>query len=214
MVDEALSFLANCLRVSNFFRNFAVQTINNKMRQILSLVILGLVLTMLAACQGKKKSDDIIAPRVVKAAPKAPVRMQEYTDERDVSWIGKTYHVAIHRQPADSMAFVKDETGQKYVDNMFTLSVSRADGSVFYSRTFNKSDMGAYLDDDYRQTGVFEGLVFDKPDGDWLVFAASVGHPQTDEYIPLIIRLSRMGELVILRDVQMDTNAPAEEEEV
>ena len=49
-------------------------------------------------------------------------------------------------------------------------------------------------------------MVFDKVDGDWLVFAASVGHPQTDEYIPLVIRLSRMGELVIKRDVQMDTS--------
>jgi hypothetical protein len=62
------------------------------------------------------------------------------------------------------------------------------------------------LDDDFRKTGIFEGLVFDKVDGDWLVLAASVGHPQTDEYIPLIIRLSRMGNLVIKRDVQMDTN--------
>jgi hypothetical protein len=42
--------------------------------------------------------------------------------------------------------------------------------------------------------------------GDWIVFAASVGHPQSDEYIPLIIRLSRMGQLVIKRDVQMDTH--------
>jgi hypothetical protein len=50
-------------------------------------------------------------------------------------------------------------------------------------------------------------LVFDKVDGDWLVFAASVAHPQSDEYIPLIIRLSRMGELTIKRDTQMDTAA-------
>ena len=55
--------------------------------------------------------------------------------------------------------------------------------------------------------------MFDKADGDWLEFAASVCHPQTDEYIPLIVRLSRMGELTIQRDSQMDTNAIEEETE-
>jgi hypothetical protein len=58
-----------------------------------------------------------------------------------------------------------------------------------------------------------EGLVFDKAEGDWLEFAASVSHPQTDEYIPLIVRLSRMGEISIKRDSQMDTNAIEEEKE-
>jgi hypothetical protein len=132
--------------------------------------------------------------------------MQEYTDERDVEWIGKIYHVAIHRHASDSLPMVKDEIGQKYKDNVFTLAVSRKDGSIFFSRSFTKKALNSYLDDDFRNTGIFEGLVFDKVDGDWLVFAASVGHPQTDEYIPLVIRLSRMGDLDIKRDVQMDTN--------
>ena len=102
---------------------------------------------------------------------------------------------------------VKDEIGQQFVDNCITLVVSRQDGSKFYSHKFTKKDFDKYLDDDYRKTGILEGLVFDKTDGDWLEFAASVSHPQTDEYIPLIVRLSRMGELSIKRDSQMDTNA-------
>ena len=172
------------------------------MKQILTLAILAMVLT---ACGEKKKSENIIAPRVEKVKPKAPIRMPEYTDEREVGWIGKTYQVVISRTPSDSLSMVKDENGQEFVDNIFTLTVKRMDGSVFFNRTFTKQTLSAYLDDDYRRTGVFEGFVFDKDDGDWLVFGASVGHPQTDEYIPLIIRLSRMGDLVIKRDVQMDT---------
>jgi hypothetical protein len=100
---------------------------------------------------------------------------------------------------------VKDETGQKFVDNVFRLTVSRQDGSVFYNRTFTKKALTQYLDDDFNKTGVFEGLVFDKADGDLLVFGASVGHPQSDEYIPLVFRLSRMGVLDIKRDTQMDS---------
>ena len=176
------------------------------MKQISIIALACVVLTLLSACGGKKKSEDIITTKVEQVKPKDPIAMQEYTDERDVEWIGKNYHVAIHRHSSDSLPMVKDEIGQKYIDNVFTLAVSRTDGSIFFSRSFTKSSLNSYLDDDFRNTGIFEGLVFDKVDGDWLVFAASVGHPQTDEYIPLVIRLSRMGELDIKRDVQMDTN--------
>ena len=169
------------------------------------LLLAGMVV-VLAACGGKKKSKDIIAPRIVKVQPKEPIRMQPYLDERKVEWIGKTYFVTIGRQPSDSLPMVKDETGQKYVDNIISVSVMRADGSKFYSHQFTKADFLQYLDDDYSKTGILEGLVFDKADGDWLEFAASVGLPQTDEYIPLVLRLSRMGDLVIRQDTQMDTN--------
>lgn len=170
----------------------------------------GLVLAM-SGCGSKKKSDQIITQRVVKKAPQQPVKMQEYNDERDVPWIGKSYHVAINRMPSDSLPMVKDETGQKFVDNIFTLTVSREDGSVFFSRQFTKAFFTNYITDVYRKAGILEGIVFDKADGDWLEFAASVGLPQTDEYIPLVIRLSRMGELTVSQDTQMDTNGDIDE---
>ena len=173
----------------------------------------GLVLAM-SGCGSKKKSDQIITQRVVKKAPQQPVKMQEYNDERDVPWIGKSYHVAINRMPSDSLPMVKDETGQKFVDNVFTLTVSREDGSVFFSRQFTKAFFTNYITDVYRKAGILEGIVFDKADGDWLEFAASVGLPQTDEYIPLVIRLSRMGELTVSQDTQMDTNGDIDEKAV
>lgn len=166
---------------------------------------------LLSACGEKKKSDNIIAPRVVEAVPQEPVKMQEYTDERSVDWLGKSYHVAIHRQACDSLPMVKDETGQEFVDNMFSLVVSRADGSIFFNRTFTKKDVVKYVDENYRKSGVFEGLVFDRAEGDDLILAASVGLPQTDEYIPLVIRLSRMGQISIQRDTQMDTSSPSQD---
>ena len=193
------------LHISLFFITFATSLDMFIMKQILSVVLLGSMAVMLVACGGKKKSENIIAPRIVKVQPKEPIRMQPYLDEKQVSWIGKTYYVTVGRQPSDSLPMVKDETGQKYVDNVFRMTVSRKDGSVFFSRTFTKKALSQYLDDDFNKTGVFEGLVFDKAEGDYLFFGASVGHPQSDEYIPLIFRLSRMGELVIKRDTQMDS---------
>lgn len=174
---------------------------------VLFLLLCGVVVG-LTACGNKKKSKDIITQRVVKVAPKEPVSMQEYTDERDIKWVeGRSYHVAIHRKAADSLPVVKDETGQAFVDNEISLAVTRQDGSVFFSRVFTKTDFDKYLNDDYRRTGILEGFVFDKVNGDWLEFAASVCHPQTDEYIPLIVRLSRMGNIDIQLDSDLDTSA-------
>ena len=183
------------------------------MTKSLFMVIATGMLLSLVACGEKKKSADIITQRVETVKPQAPERMQEYNDTRDVDWIGKQYKVTVHRQPGDSLPMVKDETGQKFVDNIISVSVLRADGTKFFSRNFTKSDFLNYLDEDYSKTGILEGLVFDKADGDWLEFAASVCHPHTDEYIPLVVRLSRMGELTIQRDTQMDTTGDTPQQE-
>ena len=165
-------------------------------------------LAVTAGCSEKKKDNTVIAQRVVKVLPAKPVSMQEYTDSREITWVnGNRYLVKIQREPADSLPMVKDETGQKFVDNIVRMSVSRADGSVFFSKTFKKSSFESQLDTDYMKTGILEGFVFDKVDGDNLLFAASVSHPQTDEYIPLVVKLSRMGVLSIMRDTEMDTAA-------
>ena len=171
------------------------------------LIALAGVMLLLAACGEKKKSKDIITRRVETKVSKEPVRMQAYDDERPVKWLGKPYQVAVHREACDSLPLIKNEVGERFVDNVFTLKVTRNDGSVFYHRTMTKAALKGYINDDFYQTGIFEGLVFDRVDGDWLVFAASVGHPHTDEYIPLVIRLSRMGELAISVDTQMDVNS-------
>ena len=168
-------------------------------------------LTMLASCKEKKNTVDIIAETVEVPKPSGPISMQPYNDQREVQWLGKTYSVEINRHPSDSLPMVTDETGQKFVDNVIRLTVRRADGSVAISKTFLKKTFDAYLDNGYRQHGILEGLVFDKTDGDWLEFAASVSHPQTDEYIPLIVRLSRLGDVMVKHDVDMDTNAFAED---
>ena len=47
-------------------------------------------------------------------------------------------------------------------------------------------------------------------EGNNLIFAGSVSHPQTDEYIPLVITLSNFGDVNISLDTQMDTNGDEE----
>ena len=168
--------------------------------------MLAVMVLMIAGCGEKKKSDDIIARKVEDPKPQAPIRMQNYTQTKDVVWLGKNYQVEVKRFPDDSLKMVKDETGQKFVDNRISLRIIRSDGTTFFSRTFTKAAFDSFLNSDYRQTGILEGLVFDKVEGNNLFFAASVSHPQTDEYIPMVVTVSNFGDVGIRLDTDLDTN--------
>ena len=170
-------------------------------KSVLALTFVGLLVT---SCGKKKQHDDIIVQETEIPQPQAPIRMQDYKDVKDVQWLGKQYQVEVTRTACDSLAMVKDESGQQFVDNRIVLKVIRQDGSVFCTKTFTKSAFSACLNDDYRKTGILEGFVFDKAEGNQLFFAASVCHPQTDEYIPMVVTVSNFGEVGIARDQQME----------
>ena len=170
-------------------------------KSVLALTFVGLITT---SCGKKKQHDDIIVQETETPQPQAPIRMQDYKDVKDVQWLGKQYQIEVSRTACDSLAMVKDESGQQFVDNRIVLKVIRQDGSVFCTKTFTKSAFSACLNDDYRKTGILEGFVFDKAEGNQLFFAASVCHPQTDEYIPMVVTVSNFGEVGIAKDQQME----------
>ena len=170
-------------------------------KSVLALTFVGLLAT---SCGKKKQHDDIIVQETEAPQPQAPIRMQDYKDVKDVQWLGKQYQIEVSRTACDSLAMVKDESGQQFVDNRIVLKVIRQDGSVFCTKTFTKSAFSACLNDDYRKTGILEGFVFDKAEGNQLFFAASVCHPQTDEYIPMVVTLSNFAEVGISKDQQME----------
>jgi len=176
------------------------------MRATLIILAVAMAALSLEGCKEKRDNGDIITQKVVKKKPAGPMAMQKYTQRKDIDWNGSNMVCEIRREPDDSLQMVTDETGQKHIDNRITLTISRSDGSVFFKKTFTKASFDSYIDDDYRKTGILEGLVFDKVDGSRLRFAASVSHPQTDEYIPLVVDISRQGTIAVARDTQLDTN--------
>ena len=178
-------------------------------KKIVFPVLAALLLTV--GCKEKKVSDDIIAPKVENQAPSGPVRMQPYSDSRDVLWLGRNYKVEVNRAANDSLPTVTDESGQKFVDNAISLTIRRADGSVAISKRFTKAAFEQYLDRKFWKEGILEGLVFDKVEGQQLEFAASVCLPQTDEYIPLVVKIDNMGSITIKRDTELDTHGEATE---
>ena len=107
---------------------------------------------------------------------------------------------------------VKDETGQAFIDNRVKVTISSSDGSVFFNRTFTKASFNSYIDDGFRKNGILEGFVFDKVEGNEVRFACSVSLPQSDEYIPLVLAVTRTGSISIARDTRLDAELEDPEE--
>ncbi|MBQ4175610.1 MAG: DUF4738 domain-containing protein, partial [Prevotella sp.] len=81
-------------------------------------------------------------------------------------------------------------------------------GSEFFNRAFTKNDFDAYVDALYKKNSVLLGIVLDKADADNIYLAASVGSPEksSDEFVPLVVKVSRMGQVTISKDTQLDTS--------
>lgn len=173
-----------------------------------------LAVALFGACKEKKQTQIIIAKRPKVTAPAKPQKMGDYSLSRRVEWKGSTYTIQTRLTAVDSLPLASD--GQRrYYDNTITLRIVRADGSVFFNRTFRKTDFKQYVDDIYYKDGALLGIVFVRADGDDLEFAASVGNPDksSDEYVPLVMRVSGMGDVSISKDTQLDTGSEEEEDE-
>lgn len=184
------------------------------MSQRLILIASSIALLLAASsCGNKKEKDDVIIVSKTEAkTPGAPISMQDYNQQKDIVWNGKNVHSNVSRHPDKSLPTVKDETGQEFVDNTITLSITQEDGKVIINKTFTKADFNAFIGKDYQEKGVLEGFVFDKVEGNTLRYAASVCHPQTDEYMPLLIYIAPNGSIRVEQDNQLDTSGSEDDD--
>ena len=188
------------------------------MKHTLTLVILSILTAMAVGCKEKKSSQVIIIkkPKVVKSDH--PQKMDNLEHSQTVNWMGSKYTVEIKRTAADSLPLTTDGV-KRYYDNTIALRVVRADGSVFFSHKFYKSDFKSYVGDSYYKDGALLGIAFVKVEGNQLTFGASVGSPDpaSDEYVPLIVKVDNFGNYSVTKDTKADVNSmsldPETEEE-
>jgi len=169
-----------------------------------SLLLMGVI-----SCDEKPKNDIIITKMPPKTEiSKNPLQVGNYSQSRQVEWVGSTYTVEVNRQADTTLTIVKDDNGQRYYDNRITVKIIRKDGSEFFNRAFTKKDFDGYVDALYKKNSVLLGIVLDKADEDNIYMAASVGSPDksSDEFVPLIVKISRMGVVSISKDTDLDTS--------
>lgn len=177
------------------------------MNKLFSALMLVALTGTLTSCGEKKKKDNIIITH--KTVAPAKVKTQKMSDarqSREISWVGATYNVVVQRTADASLPVVQIDDHTQYYDNKITVSVLREDGSEFFNRTFRKSDFESCLNEETKRESALLGIVFVESKGDQLLFAASVGSPDiaSDEYVPMVLKISKMGKVSISEDTSLD----------
>ena len=141
--------------------------------------------------------------------------MSGYEQAREVEWLGSTYKVIVKREADNSLPLAVGDDNTKYFDNKIAVRILRKDGTEFFNRTFLKTDFTGYLDKNTQQNGALLGLVYVQAEGNNLVFAGSVGSPDvtSDEYVPLVVKISRMGAVSVGKDTKLDTGSDEEDDD-
>ncbi|MBQ4483459.1 MAG: DUF4738 domain-containing protein [Prevotella sp.] len=170
-------------------------------------LIAALLSVAVGGCKERKQTTDIITTKPKVEAPKPVQEIGDYDQDVTVDWGGSNYTVRMQRLADRSLPIVDDGLGNRYFDNQITVRVTRNDGSEFFARTFKKSDFSTYIDGSFDKNCALLGIVFDKVEDGVLRFAASVGSPDkaSDEYSPLVLKISRSGSVSISKDTQFDT---------
>ena len=141
-------------------------------------------------------------------------RMQVSRVNQEISCKGKKYQLAVERTPADDLPKVKSDMGL-FADNRISVKVTRADGSVLFSKTFTKSDFASHLPESYLKRSVLEGIVFDDvttAEKNEITLAGSVSYPMTDLYIPFKVTIDSSGKMSVRKDEDMGDYTPIVED--
>lgn len=123
---------------------------------------------------------------------------------------GAEFHYEIKRTPSRDLPLVKDEQGNKFVDNVISLKVLK-NGKQILEKRFVKKDFSELVAADFLSNSILEGLVFDQVVKGHLRFAASVCYPQTDIYVPFCIMVSKDGTLRLEKGSVLDEEIPSGE---
>src|SRR3712207_3852193 len=90
----------------------------NKYFRFSFIAMLGGAFALLTGCGEKKKSDVIITHKPVQKAQRTISKVGDYTQEREVEWLGSRYKVIVGRKANADLQVVDDGSGARFYDNI------------------------------------------------------------------------------------------------
>ncbi len=190
------------------------------MNRLFTILVATALVGGMTSCSEKKKKTDVIITHKPTAPTKVTTQKMSHDKQtRETSWVGSEYKVVVERTADTAQPVLKIDDHTRYYDNKINVTILRQDGSEFFNRTFTKTDFASCLDKETTDKGALLGIVFVQAHNDQLEFAASVGSPDiaSDEYVPLVLKISKMGKVSVALDTSLDTDgnekASSEEDE-
>ncbi len=171
-------------------------------------------LGMMLSCGGHTNQDATAGANANESEESADgiQRMTVYDFTDTLRTEGKTYTYSVHREASDSLPVIIDDDGNRYADNIYTLTI-RTGGQNVFQRRFTKATFSSYLSKEFQKKGILDGMMCDKSLPD-LRFAVSVSLPQSDMMEPLLMKVDTNGGIVITRDERGDEELEPEEDGV
>jgi hypothetical protein len=165
-------------------------------------VILAVGLLALASCKKEKAPEqtNIITTDYEPPKPSAPIASEGKVTEQTLEWVeGRKYTVTIDQHAVDSLPKVENEIGQLYVDNAIRVEIKRADGSVFYNKTFTKASFAGKVDEEIRKKALLGGMmVMPRVEESKLVFITWLNYPDAIEDAAVLkLNIDRNGNLAV-----------------
>ncbi|MGN0233884.1 MAG: DUF4738 domain-containing protein [Bacteroidaceae bacterium] len=173
------------------------------------ITILTVIALMLAACkENKDKATINVLPEVEPDTVTHSMPGCNFPDSLQ-AW-NSLITFNIHREPCDSMPVVTDQYGTKFKDNIFVLSIQK-NGQRFFHRLFSKNDFLNFLEQDFREHGMFDGFRCIGYEEGKLTFGTCVSYPESDMSQPFLIKIAQDGTYSVEEDHTPINENPAED---
>ncbi len=169
-----------------------------------------LAITLVACGGGTDKGKEPVNEQTYKVSEESKAgeySMQISTAQGNEVIDGAEFHYEIKRTPSKDLSLVKDEQGNKFVDNVISLKIWK-NGKQILDKRFTKKDFSGLVGAEFLSNSILEGLVFDQVVKGHLRFAASVCYPQTDLYVPFCVTVSKDGSLRLEKGSVLDEEIP------
>lgn len=186
---------------------------NTKMKKSV-YVLMCVSLMLLAGCSSQKKNEkDLLQAQMQDSVAKsgAPSRMQVSDVKTTFSYRGKEYKSSVMRRPDETLPIVNNGQGENFVDNSIALRLI-CGNKVVVDKVFTKQSFASLVDAQFMQYAVLEGLVYDQTTPQGILYAASVGYPQSDLYVPIRLTITADGQISMSKEELMDDYPETEEE--
>lgn len=161
------------------------------MKNIVYILVCASVIFFTAcSSQDKNKKDGTQVLMQDSTEIAGPQRMQVSDVKTSFTYKGKEYQSSVVRRPDESLPIVKNEQGEKFVDNRITLHITCGGKQV--------------VDAKFMKYSILEGLVYDKTTPQGIIYAASVCYPQSDLYVPIRLTITADGKISMAKEELME----------
>lgn len=169
----------------------------------LYLVCASVIFFTACSSQDKNKKDGTQVLMQDSTEIAGPQRMQVSDVKTSFTYKGKEYQSSVVRRPDESLPIVKNEQGEKFVDNRITLRIT-CGGKQVVDKVFTKDNFASLVDAKFMKYSILEGLVYDKTTPQGIIYAASVCYPQSDLYVPIRLTITADGKISMAKEELME----------